>query len=186
MRVGCLQNDSRLARVIDISGITEEGVGFIEANGAYGCVFVEVSLPTTNLGTTGISTFEDWLRILRATKDDLNQEALLRLNFAQDQDQGLRYRRFQGGQAPRNDGRRAAGAPTRDPMGARTVFVLRLLCTPKSWIMQLGSISRATMSHSWNCQGMVWTPNTYLGGMESNAQTMLWYRFYQIARSGSG
>ena len=69
--------------MIDLSGITK-GVGFLEANGAYRCVFVEVSLPTTNFGTTGISTFEDWLRILRATKDDLNQEALLRLNFAQD------------------------------------------------------------------------------------------------------
>jgi hypothetical protein len=77
-------DETRLARVINTTGLTK-GVGFIEANAAYGSVFVELSLPTTNFQSTGISTFEDWLRILRATKDDLNQEALLRLNFAPDQ-----------------------------------------------------------------------------------------------------
>lgn len=89
-------DESRLARVIDISGITK-GVGFIEANRAYGRVFVEVSLPTTNFGNTGISSFEDWLRILKATKDDLNQEALLRLNFAQDQMQDSDVAAFKAG-----------------------------------------------------------------------------------------
>ena len=43
-----------------------------------------IGLPADNIGSTGLSTFEDWLRILRATKDDLNQEALLRLDFAPD------------------------------------------------------------------------------------------------------
>jgi hypothetical protein len=77
-------DESRLARLVDPRAVTQ-GIGFIEVSGGYQCVFVEVSLPTTNFASRGLSTFEDWLRILRATKDDLNQEALLRLNFAQDQ-----------------------------------------------------------------------------------------------------
>ena len=77
-------DDARLAQVIDISGLSK-GVGFIEVNEGYGCVFVELWLPMTNIRRTGMSTFEDWLRLIRATKDDLNREALLRLSFTPDQ-----------------------------------------------------------------------------------------------------
>ena len=71
-------------RSLDINAITH-GIAFIEVSGGYRCVFVEVCLPTTDIRNTGVSSFEDWLRILRAAKDDLNQEALLQLNFAADQ-----------------------------------------------------------------------------------------------------
>jgi hypothetical protein len=76
-------DESRLARAIDVAAVTI-GIGFVEANATYGCAFVELCLPTTDFRSTGISTFEDWLRILRATKDDLNQEAILGLHFHQD------------------------------------------------------------------------------------------------------
>jgi hypothetical protein len=91
-----LADEIRFARVVDISGITK-GVGSIEVNGGYQQVFVEVCLPTTNIRGTGISTFEDWLRILQATKDDLNQEALLRLNFASDRLQESDIAAFKAG-----------------------------------------------------------------------------------------
>ena len=89
-------DESRLAQVIEVTAITK-GVGFIEANAAYGCVFVEVCLPTTDFGTAGISTFEDWLRIMRVTKDDLNQEVMLRLSFAQDRLQSTDIAAFKFG-----------------------------------------------------------------------------------------
>lgn len=76
-------DERRLVRVIDVAAVTT-GVGFIEANATYGSAFVELCLPSTDFGTTGISTFEDWVRILRATKDDLNQEAILRLHIPED------------------------------------------------------------------------------------------------------
>ena len=79
-----LADEASLARPVDISAITK-GIGFIEVSGGYRCVFVELCLPTTDIRNTGMSTFEDWLRILRDTKDDLNREALLHLNFAPDQ-----------------------------------------------------------------------------------------------------
>jgi hypothetical protein len=75
--------ESRLVRAIDVAAVTI-GVGFVEANATYGCAFLELCLPTTDFASTGISTFEDWQRILRATKDDLNQKAILRLQFAED------------------------------------------------------------------------------------------------------
>ena len=74
-------DEARLCRIVEISAATN-GVAFLEVGGGHGHVHVEICLPTTNFGMTGISTFEDWLRIIRAAKDDLNQEALLRLNFA--------------------------------------------------------------------------------------------------------
>jgi hypothetical protein len=89
-------DESRLARLVDLRAVTK-GIGFIEVSGGYQCLFVEVSLPTTNFASTGLSTFEDWLRILRATKDDLNQEALLRLSFAQDQMQDSDIAAFKAG-----------------------------------------------------------------------------------------
>jgi hypothetical protein len=76
-------DESRLVRAIDFAAVTI-GVGFVETNATYGCAFVELCLPTTNFKSTGISTFEDWQRILRVTKDDLNQEAVLRLHFPED------------------------------------------------------------------------------------------------------
>ena len=79
-------DETRLTRPIDISGLTK-GVGTVEANEAYGRVFQ----------STGISTFEDWLRVLQATKDDLNQEALLRLNFAPDRIQESDIAAFKAG-----------------------------------------------------------------------------------------
>lgn len=76
-------DEASLARPVDINHITK-GIGSIEVSGGYRCVFVELYLPTTDIRNTGMSTFEDWLRILRDTKDDLNREALLHLNFAPD------------------------------------------------------------------------------------------------------
>lgn len=73
-----------LERVLDIDVVTR-GVGFIHVSGGYQCVFVELCLPTNNAGSSGLSTFDDWSRIVQATKDDQNWEALLRLNFALDQ-----------------------------------------------------------------------------------------------------
>ena len=70
-----------LERVSDIDVVTH-GVGFIYFSGGYQCVFVELCLPTNNTGSSGLSTFDDWLRIVQAAKDDQNREALLRLNFA--------------------------------------------------------------------------------------------------------
>ena len=72
-----------LVRLVDSDAVTS-GVGFIHISGGHQCVFADLCLPADNVGATGLSTFEDWLRILRATKDDLNQEALLRLDFAPD------------------------------------------------------------------------------------------------------
>jgi hypothetical protein len=77
-------DEGNLARSIDFSAITK-GIGFLEVSGGYRCAFVELYLPATDFQNTGVSTFEDWLRLLRATKDDLNREALLHLNFAADQ-----------------------------------------------------------------------------------------------------
>ena len=76
-------NEASLSQVAD-SDVVTMGVGFIYISGGYQCVFAELCLPVDNIGSTGLSTFEDWLRILGATKDDLNQEALLRLTFAPD------------------------------------------------------------------------------------------------------
>jgi hypothetical protein len=89
-------DEASLARPVDINTITN-GIGFIEVSGGYRCVFVELFLPTTDFRKTGMSTFEDWVRILRATKDDLNQEALLHLNFARDQVQKLDIAAFTAG-----------------------------------------------------------------------------------------
>jgi hypothetical protein len=72
-----------LVRPVDADAVTK-GVGFVHISGGHQCVFAELNLPADNIGATGLSTFEDWLRILRATKDDLNQEAVLRLTFAPD------------------------------------------------------------------------------------------------------
>ena len=72
--------EASLARILDIDIVTK-GVGFIYVSGGYQCVFVELCLPTNNAGSSSISIFDDWLRIVQATKDDENREALLRLNF---------------------------------------------------------------------------------------------------------
>jgi hypothetical protein len=72
-----------LVRPVDVDAVTK-GVGFIHLSGGHQCVFAELRLPVDKFAVTGLSTFEDWLRILRATKDDLNQEAVLRLTFAPD------------------------------------------------------------------------------------------------------
>jgi hypothetical protein len=85
-----------LVRPVDTDAMLS-GIGFIEVSGGYGCVFVELCLPTTNIQNTGISTFEDWLRIVRATKNDLNQEAVLRLSFAADQLQQSDIASFKAG-----------------------------------------------------------------------------------------
>ena len=76
--------EASLNRILDIDVVTK-GVGFIYVSGGYQCVFVELCLPTTNAGSSGLSTFDDWLQIVQATKNDENREALLRLNFAPDQ-----------------------------------------------------------------------------------------------------
>ena len=110
-------DESRLVRVIDVAAVTI-GVGFVETNATYGCAFVELCLPTTDFVSTGISTFEDWLRILRATKDDLNQEAILRLHFHRRSAAGLRHSGVQIRQTSRDDRRRTTGTPPRDPMDA--------------------------------------------------------------------
>jgi hypothetical protein len=74
---------NRTAHLVDISGISR-GVGFIAVRPGDKRVSVELWLPMTDFRRTGISTFEDWLCILREVKDDLNREALLRLRFPSD------------------------------------------------------------------------------------------------------
>jgi hypothetical protein len=66
--------------LIDIGAISK-GAAFLWLSGGYGHVFIDVWLPMTDVQKTGLSTYEDWLRILASAKDDLNREALLRLSF---------------------------------------------------------------------------------------------------------
>ncbi len=76
-----------LAREVPgLSGVapTTHGVGTIWISGGHQCAFVDVFLSVADILPSGLSTFEDWLRIVRAAKDDLNTEVLLRLNFAAD------------------------------------------------------------------------------------------------------
>jgi hypothetical protein len=44
-------------------------------------LWVELFLSTTEPGQNGRSVFEDWVQILRAAKEDLNSDTILRLDF---------------------------------------------------------------------------------------------------------
>jgi hypothetical protein len=47
----------------------------------HGWLWLELFLSRSELERNGRSAFEDWAQILRTTKDDLNKEAVLRLNL---------------------------------------------------------------------------------------------------------
>ena len=44
-------------------------------------LWVELYLSTTEIAKSGLSVLDDWVQILKSTKDDLNREAVLSLNL---------------------------------------------------------------------------------------------------------
>jgi hypothetical protein len=60
------------------------GAGFISIDRLGGQrkeVTVDVCLSVTQVGDDGVSIFDEWNRMVREAKDDLNKEVLLRLNI---------------------------------------------------------------------------------------------------------
>jgi hypothetical protein len=71
-------DDRSLCRRIEMTDRTP-GVGLISLAG--GKTHVDVYLSTTEFSGAGVSIYEDWIDILKANKDDLAKEVLLRMEF---------------------------------------------------------------------------------------------------------
>jgi hypothetical protein len=59
----------------------KQGICSLWVSGGHQCLFIDLLLPATDFQTTGLSTFEHWLRVIREAKDDLNKDVRLRLIF---------------------------------------------------------------------------------------------------------
>ena len=68
----------RASATAEITGLSR-GIALVST--ADRRLYVEVWLPATDFRRPGISTFEEWMRLIKEVKDDLNREALLRLKF---------------------------------------------------------------------------------------------------------
>ena len=59
------------------------GVGLVSLHSGRQPFILDIRLSAREISADGPSVYEDWLGIVRAAKDDLNAEALLRLDFGE-------------------------------------------------------------------------------------------------------
>jgi hypothetical protein len=79
-----LANAALSSPIADITGMSR-GVALVQ-NEPDKSLRIDVWLPMTDFGRTGLSTFEEWLGLIKDAKNDLNREAVLRLDFRQVRD----------------------------------------------------------------------------------------------------
>ena len=79
-----LEEADQICRPVQIAARTPR-VALISFQHAYGNspehLWLELFLSASELGQNGRSALEDWVEVLRTTKDDPNKEAVLRLNL---------------------------------------------------------------------------------------------------------